>query len=228
MTVLNLIRALILSTVLFFSAAFALPLHHHDPRNLGIHKIELMRYHDNGKYAADIAAAIREAKAYLQFRVNQNARLKNPNKLALVLDLDETALSNYDDLKHFNFGGTPTETNAAEADGHDAAIPETLSLFKFAKSHGVAVFFITGRKQYERQNTEKNLRNVGYHNWDGLLMEPDHYNKDSAIPFKVANRKKITQMGYDIVLDVGDQLSDLKGGYADMVIKVPNPYYYIG
>jgi HAD superfamily, subfamily IIIB (Acid phosphatase) len=33
--------------------------------------------------------------------------------------------------------------------------------------------------------------------------------------------------GYDIVGDFGDQFSDLKGGHADKVFKMPNPNYYL-
>ncbi len=198
-----------------------------EPPNLGLHKIELERYHDNGKYNADIDSVITGAKYYLRFRINQNKRLKNPTKLAVVLDIDETSLSNYADLKHFRFGGSSEEINAAESDGHDPVIAATLSLFRYAKENGVAVFFVSGRKEYQRKNTMKNLRRAGYHDWDGLLLEPNNYGKDSAIPFKVANRKKITEMGYDIVLDIGDQFSDLKGGDTDMAIKLPNPYYYL-
>ncbi len=47
------------------------------------------------------------------------------------------------------------------------------------------------------------------------------------IPYKTAMRKKITEQGYDIVLSMGDQYSDLVGGYDDAMFKVPNPYYYI-
>ncbi len=226
LTLRNLFQAVLILVCLFMISTLALAAPLAEPSNLGLNKIDLQRYHDSGKYDADIASAIREAQYYLRFRINQNKHPKNPDKLAIVIDIDETALSNYEDIKRYQFGGTREEVDAAEADGHDPAIPPTLSLFNYAKSHGVAVFFISGRKQYEKASTEKNLNNTGYHDWDGMLLEPNDYNKDSAAPFKVASRKKITEMGYDIVLNVGDQFSDLKGGYADMSIKLPNPYYF--
>ena len=40
-------------------------------------------------------------------------------------------------------------------------------------------------------------------------------------------RKEITQQGYDIVFSIGDQQSDLVGGYSDKTYKLPNPYYFI-
>ena len=46
--------------------------------------------------------------------------------------------------------------------------------------------------------------------------------------YKAGTRKHIEQdLGYDIVLNVGDQCSDLQGGYADHGLKLPNPTYYL-
>ncbi len=33
--------------------------------------------------------------------------------------------------------------------------------------------------------------------------------------------------GYDVILNVGDQVSDLQGGHADRAVKLPNPMYSI-
>ena len=33
--------------------------------------------------------------------------------------------------------------------------------------------------------------------------------------------------GFTIILSVGDQESDLKGGYAERTFKLPNPVYYL-
>ena len=68
---------------------------------------------------------------------------------------------------------------------------------------------------------------AGYTHWNGLYLAPDNYHQKSIIPFKAAVRKKITGMGYDVVLSIGDQYSDLLGGYDDRKFKLPNPYYYI-
>jgi len=40
-------------------------------------------------------------------------------------------------------------------------------------------------------------------------------------------RQHIESLGFDIILDIGDQLSDLAGGFADRTFKVPNPMYCI-
>ena len=198
-----------------------------EPTNLFFVERGLMQYHDSGQYVSQINKVIREAKYYLQFRINDNKRLAKPSKLAIVLDIDETSLSNYQDMKKLRFGGSNKDFADAEKLAHDPAIEATRSLFNFAKANGVAVFFVTGRKDFLRKYTEKNLAAAGYKGWDGLFLKPNNYHKSSVIPYKTAMRKKITEQGYDIALNIGDQESDLKGGYADFALKLPDPYYYI-
>jgi HAD superfamily, subfamily IIIB (Acid phosphatase) len=49
----------------------------------------------------------------------------------------------------------------------------------------------------------------------------------ATIPYKAGTRAYIESQGYDIVADLGDQYSDLNGGYADRTFKMPNPNYYL-
>lgn len=49
----------------------------------------------------------------------------------------------------------------------------------------------------------------------------------ATIPYKSGTRAYIESQGYTIVADVGDQFSDLLGGYADKTFKMPNPNYYL-
>ena len=48
-----------------------------------------------------------------------------------------------------------------------------------------------------------------------------------TIQYKSGVRAYIESQGYDIVADLGDQFSDLLGGYADKTFKMPNPNYYL-
>ena len=105
-------------------------------------------------------------------------------------------------------------------------IDGTLALYEAARQHHVAVFFITGRHQGERAATEKNLRAAGYSAWDGLTLRPDHDNR-TTIEYKSAARAKIAEQGYTIIVNAGDQHSDLAGGYAERAYKLPNPFYFI-
>ena len=48
-----------------------------------------------------------------------------------------------------------------------------------------------------------------------------------TIQYKSGTRAYIESQGYSIVADFGDQFSDLEGGFADKVFKMPNPNYYL-
>jgi predicted secreted acid phosphatase len=174
-----------------------------EPKNLALVEKGLIQYHDSHQYEKDTAAVINQAMQYLKAIVAKNDPAQA--KMALVLDIDETSLSNYQDMVTLNFG----------------------ALYNYAKAHHIAVFFITGRTEKSRIPTEKNLTQAGYKEWDGLTLKPDDYSNASAAPFKIAARKAIAEQGYKIVLNIGDQESDLKGGYADKTYKLPNPYYFI-
>jgi predicted secreted acid phosphatase len=193
-----------------------------EPENLDTLKAQVKQYHDSGQYAADIQQTIQSAQAYLQ------NRLKGPlTKPAMILDIDETSLSNYKDMVAMDFGGDPQYFKVAEDKGTDPAIQPTLALYQFAKNNHIAVFFLTGRFEEERGVTARNLRAVGYRQWDGLILRHGMYRKTSAEVYKTAMRKQLIAKGYDIVLSIGDQNSDLIGGYADKTFKLVNPYYLI-
>jgi hypothetical protein len=143
-------------------------------------------------------------------------------KAAIVLDIDETSLSNYQGLAATNFS---TIGNAIQpALGTGSAIAPTVELYKLARSRGVAVFFITGRPSLIKSPTESNLRAAGYTTWDGLQFKPSG---PTTKAYKSGARADLEKKGYDIVANVGDQESDLDGGHADRAFKLPNPFYFI-
>jgi hypothetical protein len=201
----------------------------------------LKNYHDSGAYGQDLQAVDQEAEDYLSRRLFQhglgpckNGTIRTADHHgcalpAMVLDIDETSLSNYNNIASTNFTNTLGQLAIGVAAGNDPPIQPTLDLYNFAKSHGVAVFFITGRPAsipFVRTQTENNLHSAGYQNWDGLILNPTL--GGPAIPYKSGERAKLEQQGYDIVINVGDQESDLRGGHADAGYKLPNPFYFIG
>jgi len=197
------------------------------PANLYDIKQKLIYYHDSGQYNQNITTITNQAIDYVKTRIAQNKKMSKPKKLAAIFDIDETSLSNYPTMIKLSFGGTPEQLANAQDLANDPAIPSTLKLYNFAIKNGITVFFITGRNFYQRQATINNLHIAGYKGWQKLFMKPYAYHQFSVVPYKAQARKKITQMGYDIIISIGDQQSDLKGGYADKTFKVPNPYYYI-
>jgi predicted secreted acid phosphatase len=184
---------------------------------------QIRQYRTSGAWAKDVAKQAKLAKAWLKQRTQAKHAPKKP---ALVLDIDETSLDNYPcfDAK----GGIPYDggINAQCVTAYDApAIKPVLSLFKRAKELKVKVFFITGRPEPIREGTLKNLKAAGYTGKNELTLLPAGYDKDSLVPYKSGARKKIQKRGFKILANVGDQQSDLKGGFSERTYKLPNLIY---
>ena len=58
-------------------------------------------------------------------------------------------------------------------------------------------------------------------------MRPDDGQKLSVSDRKTAARRALYREGYTIVANLGDQESDLRGGYAEHIFKLPDPLYLI-
>jgi predicted secreted acid phosphatase len=184
---------------------------------------QINEFYDSGAWNRAVVKQVKKAKAYLRQRTSgRNA----PRKPALVLDIDETALNNYPCF--VARGGIPYDgsINAQCITAYDApAVKPVLSLFNHARDLGVRVFFITGRPEQIRDGSLANLRAAGYRGRYELFLRPAEYEKESAIPAKRASRKAIQKRGFKILANVGDQQSDLKGGFSERTYKLPNPIY---
>jgi acid phosphatase len=178
----------------------------------------LRAYHDSGAYERDLATVDRLARSYLERRLKARHRPRRP---ALVLDIDETSLSNYAGLTASGFIASGTTVDVVSGTG--TAIAPTLQLFDAARRRHVAVFFITGRPGVLRSITETNLRSAGYKGWAGISFSSG----GSTIAYKSRERARIERRGYTILANVGDQESDLAGGHAKRAFKLPNPFYLI-
>jgi predicted secreted acid phosphatase len=184
---------------------------------------QIREYYDSGAWNRGVVKQVKKAKAYLKQRTQGR---KAPKKPALVLDIDETSLDNYPCF--VARGGIPYDSgiNAQCVTAYDApAIKPVLSLFKRARELKVAVFFITGRPEQIRDGSLDNLRAAGYTGKYELHLRPADYESESAIPAKRASRKAIQRRGFKILANVGDQQSDLKGGFSERTYKLPNPIY---
>jgi predicted secreted acid phosphatase len=177
------------------------------------------QYIQSGRYDEDVAKVVADARGWLE------ERAKTANKPAIVLDIDETSLSNYDAIQKDNFTFGPNSQAEATAET-GVKIPSTLELFNLAKQNGVAVFFITGRRENTRAHTESNLRREGYDGWQQLFLKPDA-STETTVQYKSGARAAIEGQGYRIVANVGDQYSDLAGGHEDIGFKLANPFYFL-
>jgi HAD superfamily, subfamily IIIB (Acid phosphatase) len=202
--------------------------------NVDTYKRQLTKYHDDGKYNDDIAAVMADAIRSVEGRAEQ---VRWP---AVVLDIDETSLSNWENIKADDFGfieGGSCSLQAKMACGFNEwidkaiapAIGPTLSFFKVIRAKNVAVFFITGRRDKQRQSTLWNLDRAGFQGFARLATRPDDQH-GSIVPFKSGEREKVVAEGYTILANIGDQdsdLTDLKDKSAECAFKLPNPFYFI-
>jgi acid phosphatase len=193
-------------------------------------KRQVREYVASGRYEADIAHIVGEARAYLERRANGGG------KLAIVLDIDETSLTNRPQLEINDYGfiiagpcdlergpcGFVAWAQLARAE----PLERVVALVRAARERGVAVFFLTGRPERLRAATERNLRAAGYE-WTSVLLRPDDLVTKSAAEFKAPERRKLAEQGYTIIVNIGDQMSDLDGGYAERTYKLPNPFYVV-
>jgi len=189
--------------------------------NLYFHKQELIRYHDNGKYDAEIKRIAERAMDFIRKRAASGEA-----NLAVVLDIDETAVSTWDRLVKDDFARKDTMFIAWAMTNSGVAIEPMLNLYRETKKLGVKVFFITGRRVLLKERTEIALKENGYSDYDGLYLRNPMDKEKSNVPSKSDARKKISEQGFRIIANIGDQQSDLDGGFAERTFKLPNPFYY--
>lgn len=197
--------------------------------NLDKLKQEVLEYHDCtckcGCYQHDIDLQADKAIEFLRRRV---AHRHPDEKLALILDIDETTLSNYIEETGADFAYQAAAFDAWVQTAQATAIPGTLRLYKEAQRLSVTIFFITGRGESERAATERNLRAQGFDHWNLLVMRPASPGKQTIGEFKQQTRAEIAAQGYTLALNVGDQWSDLRGTpEAEFSVKYPDPFYFI-
>jgi predicted secreted acid phosphatase len=219
--------------------------------NIDTYKRQLTEYHDDeGRYKKDIADILKAATAHVLGRARE---VRRP---AVVLDIDETSLSNWDNLKADDYGfieGGACTLQAKMACGFNdwidraiaPAIGPTLDFFNAIRAKDVAVniavFFVTGRHEKQRQATLWNLDSAEFKGWTGVATRPDKDTR-SVVSFKSGERVEILRKGYTILANIGDQDSDLtddltgldlkdvvlkESKTAECTFKLPNPFYFI-
>jgi predicted secreted acid phosphatase len=211
--------AIVLALVLTGSAALAV-----EPANLSLHKQELVTYVSKGEYAREVADVALAANKFLLKRIPQGA--KPGKKLAIVFDIDETMLSNLSHIVANDYGYIPKIWDRWVAEGQAQAIIPVQTVYDTAVRGKIDIFIITGRKEGDQVGTERNLHQVGYEIWTRIIYRPAATEQPlSNAGFKTDVRRKLTQEGYTIIANIGDQASDLSNGYAERTFKLPNPFY---
>ncbi|MEH7356739.1 5'-nucleotidase, lipoprotein e(P4) family [Neobacillus drentensis] len=168
-------------------------------------------------------------------------RSKNKGlKPAIVLDIDETILDNSPHLAWFVLNGKGKPFNWSEWFNRGVAmpLPGAVEFLKYADSKDVEIYYISNRKEAQKEATMKNLQSVGAPQVDAdhvLLKQPGEKGKET--------RRIQVAKTHEIVLLFGDNLGDFSGfdmlsvseriqavdkseeEYGKKLIVFPNPMY---
>lgn len=221
---LGLVLALIAGLAVSACPAFALPASHYQkavaaPKGIG--SAEGLAYAKSDDYKKEFSTAIEDGKKACQQFIKENPNAKS---MAVVADIDETVLDNreyFETAKEFDWTKFVTWVEESKA----PSLKPTAEFLDWARKNGFAIFFVTGRPESLRAATIRNMVRNGIA-YDGLYLRPEKDSR-SAIEVKSAIRKQIEDMGFKIVVNIGDQVSDLVGGYAIDCEKLPNKIYFV-
>ncbi|CAN5676218.1 HAD family acid phosphatase [soil metagenome] len=180
-----------------------------------------LNFTKTGKYKKEFFEATNSAK---QFCIRYLKEHPTETNLAIVSDIDETILDNREQFRlhpQKNWDLFDKWVNESKA----PVLKPTYEFLTWARSKGFAIFFITGRPESDRKATIVNLvkHNISY---DALYLRPHHGGAPTE-EFKTAVRQDIEKMGFKIVVNIGDQFSDLAGGHSLDCEKLPNKLYFI-
>ncbi|WP_020498211.1 HAD family acid phosphatase [Sciscionella marina] len=184
----------------------------------------------DSRWAKDTGTQLAKAKKFLTEQLVNGVR--NP---AMVLDIDDTSMLTYGWEADVNFAYDAEKAEEQIDKGNFTPIKPTLELTQWATARGVKLYFLTGRPEHQRAATERNLAAKGYPKPSGVFLKQEKAPSPwlpcgldcNTVQYKSGTREHIEKLGNTIVLNIGDQNSDLQGGHADLGVKLPNPMYYL-
>ena len=155
--------------------------------------------------AAEYKALCYQAYNIAKHRLDEAIAIKSKKPLAIITDIDETVLDNSPYAVHnalqgkdYEAGTWYTWTSTANA----TPIAGSQEFFNYAASKGVTVFYITNREEKERAATLENLKKYNY-----PFSQSKYLILRQSASSKEERRQTVSEK-YDIVLMLGDNLSD--------------------
>lgn len=148
-------------------------------------------------WLADVAAVLAPSVDYLDRRVAGLTR-RERGRLAIVLDIDNTSLAS-----HYNW---------------PKPVRKTRKLARRAESHGVKVFFVTGRLTNDALKQAPVLKRAGYQ-VDGIC---GRRSGEGLAKGKIRCRKDLISRGYTLIASVGNRKTDFTGGLVERKFKLPS------
>jgi acid phosphatase len=190
------------------------------PVNLQLAKKDVMSYYESDRYSNDLKKIISNAEEKI-------IKLELKTNSAVVFDVDETSLSNYESIKKIYFGYDPVMWNNWINEGKAPAISEVKQFYDFIIMKKIKAIFLSSRKGSQYDVTYRNLKQAGYLEFDILILKDNSDSNLTSLAFKSKQRELLSKKGYDIIAVIGDQESDLQGNDHGLQIKLPNYLYII-
>lgn len=144
--------------------------------------------------------------------VGEKLHMDRKRPSAVVLDLDETVLNNAPYQKERiskGLGYSPTSWDEWVRREKAEALPGALEFTQFCMRNEVAVFYISNRSEETLPETLSNLQKLGFPN-----AEPSYVMLKTNTSNKDIRRKKVSTE-YDVLVYLGDQLSDFSSIFED-------------
>ena len=196
---------------------------------------EIIEFRESGGYQADIRGVNSRARAYIKSWLDEqcgaNATVAQVRgcRAMIVSDIDDTLISWYSFYADpaIDFQYVSVAEAAAKEGCTPPAIKQTVALLQYAQSRGVAVVLMTGRKEAERATTNACMKRIGFTGYRQLILRSPAEARLSAQDYKSGHRRQLEQAGWNIMLSIGDQPSDMLGGSTDAGFLLPNPMYMI-
>jgi 5'-nucleotidase (lipoprotein e(P4) family) len=164
------------------------------------------------QHSAEYRALCIQSYNIAKVKLNGELKIKGRNQpLAVITDLDETALDNsnfygflYKNNTTFNpQSNWPDWCRLEKAD----SIPGSVSFFCFADQKKVNIFYISNRDTSLINSTMNNMKQLGF-----PQMDKSHFLFKSNSSSKEERRREVAKT-YDVVLLLGDNLNDFDSIY---------------
>ncbi len=180
------------------------------------HMAEAIQQSKSPAFQEQFDAVVNQAHAYL------NTVKPNPRNV-IITDLDETLIDNAGYYQHHPAFQPDAWNTWLKENQHQQYHQSVYRLLKDAKAKGFSVMFITGRSISQAGETLAQTKDF---TWDGEFYRPSG-EPLTARQLKSETRALLTRLGYHIVLNIGDQKSDLehpdKLGHGEFLL--PNILY---
>ena len=148
-----------------------------------------------------------QAFALARRNLDRDLRIKRRSRMkrAVIVDVDETVLDNSPYQAMLVKTRTVYESKSWHAwceKAEAAAIPGAVEFLRYAHARGVRVFYLSNRRESEKQCTARNLKHVGF---------PDVSDETVIVTTNVSSkepRRQAIAKKHRVVLLIGDNLND--------------------